>query len=579
MFCTAALALVVPQAAPKPGHWEPIPLVTAEQRRAGLAGGEGGQWPRALAVSASDPSFCLFGTDVGGLFRSNDGGVTWSPCNVGYTPRGTAGLAIDPGNARRVLSVGANSSNGAHHGIYLSEDGAASWRPVLPADISGSHDGERDQIVFAPSSYDAGAGLTEVAYWSRIRDDRAMWGTPEVHPALYRSDDGGRTWAELPNSEPYGGCTLAVHPRDARTLYAGDEKGLSVSRDGGKSFRRTLDGEVTGLDVVPSAPNRVLALCGGLMCVSDDAGATWRKAEMPSLAKAGTRLRNLKVSPADPNRMVLWRQGDNYDWPRFVTEDGGRTWSEIRMDGEGQFLPRNARQGWFAWSAKDPKALLSVGGDWPTRSTDGGRTLRYSAQGDCGLLVGGRFAFNPHVPGLVLFTSQDYNGALTRDGGRTWTYVNPAKNGWGGFTYGGLAVTPERLALGNAGGWGSPRKLRTSGDGGASWTDDLAGLSGSDTVFADPANAKVAFVHDMRTGDAGLTWRPMTGCAGVVAGGRRALFGVTGSGDKASVVTSRDRGLTWSPVDGRPGGRDPRPRVGRGALDAIHGGGRRRSTG
>ncbi|MER3496931.1 MAG: hypothetical protein C4320_09320, partial [Armatimonadota bacterium] len=89
------------------------------------------------------------------------------------------------------------------------------------------------------------------------------------------------------------------------------------------------------------------------------------------------------------------------------------------MDATGAFVPQNARQGGVAWSPTDPKVLLSVGGDWPTRSTDGGRTLRYSGQGDNGILVGGPLAFNPHVPGLLFIASQDYNGAGTRDGGRT----------------------------------------------------------------------------------------------------------------------------------------------------------------
>ncbi|MER3496930.1 MAG: hypothetical protein C4320_09315 [Armatimonadota bacterium] len=312
--------------APPAGFWEPIPLVTAEQRRAGFKGGEGCQWARALAVAPTDSSFALFGTDVGGLFRSNDGGVSWSPCNIGYTPGGTAGIAIDPGNADRILDVGANSSDGSHHGIYLSENRAASWRATFNAHISGAHDGMRNQIVFDPATWDPAQKLTRVAYWSRIREDKANWGTPEIAPALYRSEDGGRSWQKLPGSENYGGSTLAVHPRRAGTLYAGDETGFALSRDSRKTFRRLLTGAVTGLDISPARPDTVFALVNNALRVSSDLGVTWSTNSLEGIKRDADVLMNLKVSPAEANRMVLWRnQEGGYDWARFLSEDGGKS--------------------------------------------------------------------------------------------------------------------------------------------------------------------------------------------------------------------------------------------------------------
>ncbi|NJL32312.1 MAG: hypothetical protein HC898_12240 [Phycisphaerales bacterium] len=115
------------------GQWEPIPWISKEIRSKGVTlGGEGAQMVRAIAIDAMDGNFVLFGTDVGGLFRSLDGGINWEPCNVGYFPRGTSGMAIDPHNPRRVLSIGANSAAYAQHGVWLSTDQAASWRNVLP---------------------------------------------------------------------------------------------------------------------------------------------------------------------------------------------------------------------------------------------------------------------------------------------------------------------------------------------------------------------------------------------------------------------------------------------------------------
>lgn len=87
-------------AAPSPAsapseQWWPVPLVTKAVRDAGYRpGGEGGQWPQAIYIDPVDGKFLLYGTDVGGIFRSLNGGKTFEPCNRGYTPRGN-GAAHD----------------------------------------------------------------------------------------------------------------------------------------------------------------------------------------------------------------------------------------------------------------------------------------------------------------------------------------------------------------------------------------------------------------------------------------------------------------------------------------------------
>lgn len=110
--------------------------MTGAQKAQVKIGGEGAQAGRAVAVSG-DGKIVMWGTDVGGLFRSLDGGATYEPCNVGYSPRGTAGVVFDPKNPLRLLSVGANSQAVGENGLYLSENGAASWRAVQLAKIGG----------------------------------------------------------------------------------------------------------------------------------------------------------------------------------------------------------------------------------------------------------------------------------------------------------------------------------------------------------------------------------------------------------------------------------------------------------
>ena len=525
--------------------WTPIPLRRADDRRAGRRGGEGGQVVTSLAV---DPSgrFLLMGIDVAGVYRSLDGGATWSAATVGYWPRGCCGLAIDPGNPKRCLAVGANSAPGDWHGIWISTDGAASWRATsLRARIAGHQDG-RVQLAFDPATFDG--ERTRVVYWSRARVDHAGWGTPDLHPAVYRSDDGGETWRELPDSAKAAGGPIRVGANGA--VFAAGAEGLYRSGDKGESWTLVRKGAVEGFDLSPARPSAVWANTGDGLFFSNDRGASWTALPAGEIAEKGFVLKGLAVSPVDPLRMVIWRdQPGAWDRRRYASSDGGRTWSRSGFDDAGAFLPNNARGAVFAWSPKDARRLWSVGGDWPTVSTDGGLTYRYSGTGDNAVLVGGMWSFCLQDPQTMFFGSQDYNGAITRDGGDAWRTTNVAGNGWGGFVYGGYAVTPRFLVAGNADGWGGKRILRVSQDGGATWTDTKVELGGPDVSFGVPGDPKVAFAHDHRTGDGGATWAKMAGCDGVFATGVKGeLLGVAGR----SVVRSVDEGIHWAKLADAP---------------------------
>ena len=537
-------------AAPKPvaaSGWQPVPLITAAQKAdpSVQIGGEGGQWPRALAWSR-DAKLAIWGTDVGGLYRSLNGGQSWEPCNVGYTPRGTAGLAIDPGNSRRVLSVGANSATSDYHGIWVSEDGAASWKSALSVNISGSQD-NREQLAFDPASYDAAQKLTRTVYWSRIADDDKQTDKSKVHPALYKSGDGGRTWAELEGSAWAGGSLVKVHPTQS-VVYIGNAQGLSRSSDGGATWTQTLKGELTGLDVSAAAPNYVWVSMADGVYSSNNAGKTWSKlAGSTVLAREKAPLRNVHVAPTDATRMVIWREGADYEWTRFYSTDAGATWKESRIDVTLSFLPTNARQGLWAWNPTNANQLLCTGGDYPTLSTDGGATYRWTGDGVNAILVGGAFHFNAQNPDVLFVGSQDYNGASTQDGGKTWTYRNPSGQSWGGFTYGGYAASDKVMVVGDSPYWGGEREVTVTRDGGQTWNKTGHKFQWAETSLGAPDDANVIFIGDWRSADGGQSWAQMEGCTRVYATDAKGdLWGNWWK--ENAIVTSSDNGANWRVV-------------------------------
>ena len=543
--------------------WQKMPLLPSEAKQAGVApGGEGGQWPRwEIAVSQSDPNFLLFPIDVGGVYRSLDGGAHWNLAMQGWNARGANGFAIDPKNADHVLGVGGNGQDwGANwgpspHGVYLSNDRAATWTQKLAV-----LDGMNGLVAFDPSSFDAAKKQCLVAYYaSNAR-------------GLFRSDDGGAAWRAV-SRQPIGmsgeekfPVLLKVHPTKD-IVYLGGKGGFFRSDDGGKTFvNRWKESDVWGLSVVPSHPDEVWISGEAGVFHSSDGGQTFVALAAKGIErKSDEAIRNINVSPADSARMLCWVKGANYRWMRYVSGDGGASFAPIAIDegltpregaqpnaveGGLEPLPYNVREGVFGWHPTDANIIYGLGGDWAMRSTDGGRSFHWWNNGNNGVMVGGSFGISARAPNTVFLGFQDYNGAFTLDGGATWNYRDVSGKGYGGYCYGGFAVDQTVMWAGDAQHWGNPRRLRISRDGGQSWSfaqkDGKEIIwSGPDISFADPKNADVLFASNWRSSDKGVSWAEMNGCQGV--------YGATPDGrlfgrQEKSLVVSSDAGANWKTV-------------------------------
>ncbi len=534
--------------------WTPIQFTNPELREKGTLTGDGCQWVRSIAVDGKDGNFMIWGTDVGGLFRSLDGGKNWEPANVGFDSRGTSGAAIDPKNPDRAVVIAANSVADPRNGIYLTSDRGASWKQVHSETMGAGQD-RRVQVAYDASSYDAEAGLTRVLYWSTLSKDKPAWGRSRLKPGFYKSEDGGESWDKIPGGEVVADAYLAVHPIDG-TVFAANPEGVRLSTDGGKSWKLVLEGMTTGLTLSPARPDTLYVTLEDGVWRSEDRGETWVELESSqSLARKGAQLRNITASPANPDYLVLWREGENWDWPRFYSHDGGVTWGRAEIDPSYVIVPTNARHGHFAFHPTNPEILLSSGGDYPTLSVDGGRTYRLAGNGVNNLFVGSPFNFSEINPDVLLLASQDYASLLTVDGGNNWKYIEPLPKGWGGFNYAGFAASADTLVVGDNEGWHTPTKRMVSHDGGTTWqrSDDLIKPQIS---YGDPQNVDVVFAGNYRSADGGKTWAPMTDVSGVYAhnNANGHLFGIHTDKDKKSdsVVFSADHGETWTPLFSSP---------------------------
>lgn len=203
--------------------------------------------PRALAVDPNNPQTVYLGIDGdpdggrggGGLFKSEDGGATWSqlPHQPG-SRRMFYGLAVDPADSRR-LYWGACGNGG---GIWRSEDAGASWALVFKHEIfiwnvlaaaEGVVYGSGQQLW---RSTDRGATWKALTAFKDARsvvavevnplDPRTIWIATTTWDSratggVYKSEDGGATWCEITGNLPCVKPQILRYNPATRELWAG----------------------------------------------------------------------------------------------------------------------------------------------------------------------------------------------------------------------------------------------------------------------------------------------------------------------------------------------------------------------
>jgi len=333
--------------------------------------------PYVLAIDPSHPwRIYAAGGNLLGVLRSADDGATWTRLANEMSAHDVRALAVDPVTS----AVYAAAAPTAPQRVYRSLDGGDTWTgmgsslPVTWPSTFAFHP-RRPAVVYLGSLAGVWKSTNRGKTWASSSGGIvSTWASalavapsePRVvyagvsYAGVFKSTSRGETWGPLASLNVGPISALVVDPTTATTVFAGTDRGIFRSRDGGKTWRIVADLEqVNDLAIDPAAPFRLYAATGKGAFRSTDGGATWSPAWSPGQG-LDSSVYHLAVSPGRPSDVYL-----TSPFGLFASSDRGETWTRIY-----DRVP-------FA-VAVDPSRpsilYLSSGGGPITKSTDGGLT-------------------------------------------------------------------------------------------------------------------------------------------------------------------------------------------------------------
>ncbi|MBE0643004.1 MAG: choice-of-anchor D domain-containing protein [Bacteroidetes bacterium] len=463
----------------------------------------------------------VFAGTTGGIFRSSDGGQSWTSCYGGVDPSGVY-CFVDHGGE---LYAGT-----AEQYVRLSTDGGVTWSRVA------SENGTQINDLVS-----AGGALYSGSLWSgvyRTTNRGASWeernnGLPQTRcrklfgigntllvglpgGGLYRSTDGAANWTDVSSSAPPGEVRAAcVHLGKVYAYFAG--KGIHVSTDEGETWNLVNNAQIVSMLYSDAA--RIYAVGANKLSYSDDGGTSWTQRNLI----AGTTL----------GRAVLFMNGrllvgDNARGVSVSTDDGVN-WSPSSTGLSATMVNTVLRSGSYFFAGVSSAGLF--------RSSDGGATWT-SPQGLSSI---------NSVRAMVdragtVFCGTNIGIFSTTDAGDTW------QNAPGGaYPITCLFSGPAAMYAGTSDG-----RVLVSTNNGANWSL-LADLGTHENINAIIDNGTVIMASTTSDGlivstDGGAQWaKRNNGISGSPSSQCLAYQnGVWYTGRAPGFFTSTDNGLNWT---------------------------------
>ncbi|MDO8678820.1 MAG: hypothetical protein Q7R30_09690 [Acidobacteriota bacterium] len=285
----------------------------------------------AVAIAPTDANLVWAGTGEGnnrqssswgeGVFKSTDGGRTWK--NMGLrASKQISKVIVDPVDFSvvYVAALGDLWAGGGERGLYKTTDGGLTWTRTLFVD----DDTGVTELVMDPQN-------NKTLYAATYQRRRQQWGMNGGGPgsAIWKSSDAGQTWSKLENgipSGPKGRIGLDVYRRNPNVLYARvehpTESGVYRSDDAGASWRKMSETNPRPMyfgviKIDPQTDSRIY-VPGVSLHISDDGGKTFRA---DGAARIHVDHHALWINPRDPRHLIIGNDGG-----ASISHDRSETW-------------------------------------------------------------------------------------------------------------------------------------------------------------------------------------------------------------------------------------------------------------
>ena len=529
----------------QPTPWRPL----------GPDGGEASVVLASPTVSVDGTPVIYAGSSGGRVFRSLDGGDTWTGLGTGLLGSRIYDLAFVsgavPGDAPALLAA-------TDRGLFRLESLDGDWQPSADG---VAHTRIATRLATTPA--DPNLVFTTVSI-GRIS---GSW-------ALYRSTDGGRTWTEAGGGRFFE-YSVALSATAPITLWAASFQGVYRSTNLGNTWQVSRQGlpqfpTFSDLTPHPTDPATVFTAArsltgdGVLPFVSHDRGQTWTGLGNGLDATAYFHSGTLAVDPADPNR-IFW----GYERGVFRSRDGGTTWQSAGS-------PPADRPVRSLTVAPDGSVFAGVG---TLGTIDAAGLLRSRDDGESWTVLGDGFedltttsvSPDPESEDRILVTTVNAGLLRSDDAGESWAAVDVGRPAVGRLTR--SRHDPSSLYLNTGDIYYGLNRLNRSTDSGATWQAlSTPFVESVGPVVEDPVDAQRLYVAGdygvWRSEDGGVSWQQQaaeqcagllelmsTGEVGVLVAGCTQDSGLPVSPPiyESFLMRSIDHGLTWTRVSEGPG--------------------------